>query len=134
MKENRNIVMLQNNSLLIRNASGENSGHYLCSAVNTAGSAISRSQVLVFKSIDFYDVNNNDNLDSYHIAEDIDIAEARVALMEKSVTIKAANQEANNSVRLFWEISQPHKYVDGFILYSTAIDNKEIIIGGKSVF
>ena len=37
------VNMMRNNSLVIRGAGLEHTGHYLCSGVNTAGAAIERS-------------------------------------------------------------------------------------------
>ena len=43
--EQGNVMMVRNHSLVITNATTANTGHYLCSGVNTAGAAIERSQV-----------------------------------------------------------------------------------------
>ena len=41
--EQAEVSMMRNNSLVIRGAALEHTGHYLCSGVNTAGAAIERS-------------------------------------------------------------------------------------------
>ena len=41
------VTMVRNNSLVIRGAAREHTGHYLCSGVNTAGAAIERSATLI---------------------------------------------------------------------------------------
>ena len=41
--EQGEVSMMRNNSLVIRGAALEHTGHYLCSGVNTAGAAIERS-------------------------------------------------------------------------------------------
>ena len=91
--EHNNIHMVRNNSLVIRNTTVDNSGHYLCSGVNSAGAAIERAQLLVYDINDFNrtgeDMSGSKDLSAYHIAPDTDIAEARIALMEKTVAIQA---------------------------------------------
>ena len=43
------MTMVRNNSLVIRGAGLEHTGHYLCSGVNTAGAAIERSETMIEK-------------------------------------------------------------------------------------
>ena len=99
-------MMVRNHSLVITNATTANTGHYLCSGVNTAGAAIERSQVtrhirrtvaiifatllpssqlLVYNSADWS--GGEGDLAAYHVPADTDTAEARVALMEKTVEV-----------------------------------------------
>ena len=73
------------------------------------GSAIERSQLLV------YDVSNMTN-PSYHISADTDIAEARVALMEKTVDIQTVFPDTSTSLRLVWRVVQPHQYIEGYLI------------------
>lgn len=128
--EHDNIHMVRNNSLVIRNTTVENSGHYLCSGVNSAGAAIERSQLLVYDLNDFNRTGKNfggskEHLSAYHIAPDTDIAEARIALMEKTVAIQSVYPESSSSLRITWRIIQPHKYIEGyFIKYKEARTRK----------
>ena len=58
--------------------------------MNCAGAVIERSHLLVYDLNDFNRTGENfegskEHLSAYHIAPDTDIAEARIALMEKTV-------------------------------------------------
>jgi len=131
--EHDNVQMVRNNSLVIRNTTVENTGHYLCSGVNSAGSAIERSQVLVYDLNDFNRTRQNfegskEHLSAYHIEADTDIAEARIALMEKTVDVQSVYPESSTSLRVTWRIIQPHKYIEGyFIKYKEARTRKNFL-------
>ena len=117
--EHGNIQMVRNNSLVIKNSSLDNSGHFLCSGVNSAGAAIERSQLLVFDSRDWSGANSSvssSHMSSYHVTSDMDIAEGRVALMEKTVDIQSVYAESSSSFRVTWRIIQPHKYIEGYFI------------------
>jgi len=128
--EHDNIHMVRNNSLVIRNTTVENSGHYLCSGVNSAGAAVERAQLLVYDLNDFNMTGKDgskskEHLSAYHIAQETDIAEARIALMEKTVAIQSVYPESSSSLRITWRIIQPHKYIEGyFIKYKEARTRK----------
>ena len=62
-----------------------------------------------------YDVANMTN-PSYHISADTDIAEARVALMEKTVDIHTVFPDTSTSLRLVWRLVQPHQYIEGYLI------------------
>merc|ERR1712223_2009403 len=86
-REQGNVQMVRNNSLLLKNTTIDNTGHYLCTGVNSAGAAIERSQLLVYDLNDFNGTSENfegskEHLSAYHIVPETDIAEARIALME----------------------------------------------------
>ena len=128
--EHDNIHMVRNNSLVIRNTTVENSGHYLCSGVNSAGAAVQRAQLLVYDTNDFNRTEENfeksrEHYSAYHLSPDTDIAEARIALMEKTVAIQSVYPESSSSLRIVWRIIQPHKYIEGyFIKYKEARTRK----------
>ena len=110
-------MMMRNNSLLIRNTSLAHTGHYLCTGVNEAGAAIERSQLLVYDVHDWDTESRDHHLDSYHLTPTTDVAEARVVLMEKTVDVESCYPESGSSFRLSWRISQPHKYIEGYLIY-----------------
>ena len=112
------VEMVRNNSLVMRNVSTAMTGHYLCSGVNTAGAAIERSQLLVYDVRDFNSSSANAEHDSvYHVSAETDIAEARTALMEKTIGLQAVYPESPSSLRITWRIIQPHKYIEGYFIY-----------------
>ena len=59
---------------------------------------------------------SSSHLSSYHVSAETDIAEARVALMEKTVDIQSVYAESSTSLRITWRIIQPHKYIEGYFL------------------
>ena len=122
-----NVQMIRNNSLVLTNATVENTGHYLCSGVNSAGAAIERSQLLVYDVSDFNNTNS-EHMDSYHITADIDITEARTALMGRTVEVQSVYPESSTSLRVTWKIVQPHKYIEGyFVSYKEARTRKNFV-------
>ena len=56
------------------------------------------------------------HLASYHITGDTDTAEARVALMERTVELQSVYAETSSSLRLTWRLIQPHKYIEGYFI------------------
>ena len=85
------VYMARNNSLIFVNTTSLSdgvSGHYSCIGVNTAGSALERSQVILFDPSDFSDevtasedneIQTPDHSQFYHITADSDLASARIA-------------------------------------------------------
>ena len=60
--------------------------------------------------------SSSSNLASYHIPADTDTAEARVALMERTVELQSVYAETSSSLRLTWRLIQPHKYIEGYFI------------------
>ena len=117
-QQRNNLEMVRNNSLVMRNVSTLNTGHYLCSGVNSAGAAIERSQLLVYDLKDFNSSSVNPSHGAvYHVPADPDIAEARAALMERTVALQSLYPESSSSLRVAWRIIQPHKYIEGYFIY-----------------
>ena len=119
------VYMARNNSLIFVNASSlENgiSGHYSCIGVNTAGSALERSQIMLFDPSDFGGSDTNganeivspDHSQYYHIATDNDLASARIALMEKTVKMRNLASESAHGLKVTWQADQQVKYLDGY--------------------
>ena len=126
-REQGNVQMVRNNSLLLKNTTVDNTGHYLCTGVNSAGAAIERSQLLVYDVADF-NKSSSEHMDAYHVSADIDITEARTALMGKTVEIKSLFPESSSSLRVTWQVIQPHKYIDGyFVSYKEARARKSFV-------
>ena len=126
-QQRNNLEMVRNNSLVIRNVSTLNTGHYLCSGVNTAGAAIERSQLLVYDLRDF----NSSSVDPshgavYHVPADPDIGEARTALMERTVALQSLYPESSSSLRVAWRIIQPHQYIEGYLIYYRQARPREV--------
>ena len=112
------VEMVRNNSLVMKNVSTASTGHYLCSGVNTAGAAIERSQLMVYDLQDFNSTSaGSDHSALYHVTADTDIAEARAALMERTVALQSVSPESSENVRITWRIIQPHKYIEGYFIY-----------------
>ena len=122
-----NVEMVRNNSLVLRNVSTTNTGHYLCTGVNTAGAAIERSQLLVYDLQDFNSTSVNPSHGAvYHVPADPDIAEARTALMERTVDLQSVYPESSSGLRVAWRIIQPHKYIDGYFIYYRQARPREV--------
>ena len=125
--EHDNVQMMRNNSLVLRNCTVDNTGHYLCSSVNSAGAAIERSQLLVYDVSDFK-TTNTQHMETYHIPAELDITEARTALMGKTVEVLSVYPESSTSLKVTWQITQPHKYIEGyFVSYKEARARKNFI-------
>ena len=76
-----------------------------------------RSQLLVYDDQDWSSGNaSSAHLASYHITGDTDTAEARVALMERTVELQSVYAETSASLRLTWRLIQPHKYIEGYFI------------------
>ena len=60
--------------------------------------------------------SSSSHLASYHITADTDTAEARVALMERTVELQSVYAETSSSLRLTWRLIQPHKYIEGYFI------------------
>ena len=77
----------------------------------------SRSQLLVYDDKDWAPGNaSSSHLASYHISADTDTAEARVALMERTVELQSVYAETSSSLRLTWRLIQPHTYIEGYFI------------------
>ena len=142
-----NVYMARNNSLIFVNATrlggsdagsngssnGSNgnepniSGHYSCIGVNTAGSALERSQIILFDPSDFGDngimaanddseneIMSQEHSEFYHIAADSELASARIALMEKTVKMRNLEAESAYGLKVTWHADQQVRYLDGF--------------------
>ena len=87
----------------------------------------SRSQVLVYDDKDWSGRNGStSHLASYHITADTDIAEGRVALMERTVELQSVYAETSTSLRLTWRLIQPHKYIEGYFIHYRAARPRNI--------
>ena len=125
--EHGNVQMVRNNSLVLRNTTVANTGHYLCSGVNSAGAAIERSQLFVYDVKDF-NSSSPKHMEAYHVMAEMDITEARTALMGKTVEIQSVYPESSTSLRVTWQVSQPHKYIEGyFVSYKEARARKHFV-------
>ena len=127
-REQGNVQMVRNNSLVLWNTTVDNTGHYLCTGVNSAGAAIERSQLLVYDVNDFNSSSSSEHMEAYHVSADIDITEARTALMGRTVEIQSVFPESSSSLRVTWQVVQPHKYIDGyFVSYKEARARKSFV-------
>lgn len=120
------VYMARNNSLIFVNTTSLSdgvSGHYSCIGVNTAGSALERSQVILFDPSDFSDevtanedneIQSPDHSQFYHITADSDLASARIALMEKTVKMRNLEAESAYGLKVTWQADQQVKYLDGY--------------------
>ena len=127
-----NVEMVRNNSLVLSNLNTLNTGHYLCTGVNTAGAAIERSQLLVYDLKDFNSSSVNPGHGAlYHVSPDPDIAEARTVLMERTVAVQSVHPESSSSLRVAWRIIQPHKYIEGYFIYYRLSRPREVFTSIK---
>ena len=115
--EHGNIYMARNNSLVFVNTSLENSGHFSCVGVNSAGATLERSQVLIFNLSDFNTTKGGaDHSKFYHVNTDPDLANARVVLMEKTVIVQSLVSESPSSLKVSWRLDQVARYLDGYFI------------------
>ena len=117
--EHDNIYMARNNSLVFVKASLDNSGHYSCVGVNTAGSTLERSHVFVYDQADFSDKESlGHHSEFYHTKTDPDLAAARVALMERSIVITSLFPVTATSLKVTWRQETTSHYLEGYyVLY-----------------
>jgi hypothetical protein len=101
----------------------ENSGHYLCSTLNTVGASIARSHLVIFEETDF---TIGKNVSSAHENEyeslsvnDLGLEEARLALLERTIASIEAIPLGPNTIKVSWQLStgSPTNYVEGFRIH-----------------
>ena len=122
---NGNMYMAQDGSLKIENPTLENSGHYTCTALNAVGSTLARSHVVIFDPKDFDGENKDAGLQEDHeriyqkesVDQSSESEEARLALLEKSITNLEANPLGSTSIRVSWRLGSGSKFVEGFYLH-----------------
>ena len=122
---NGNMYMAQDGSLKIENPSIENSGHYTCTALNSVGSTLARSHVVIFDPKDFDGENKDLTLQQDHgkIYEEESkdqsngSEEARLALLEKSITNLDVNPLGSTSIQVSWRLGSGSKFIEGFYLH-----------------
>ena len=108
------VSVTKDGSLVISSTSVEHTGHYTCSVANEVGSAITRSHLLVYDPSDFKSMRHSD---IYHNIEDLDMNEARLASMERGVTIKSAFSISPVAIKVNWEFVASHKYLQGYRIW-----------------
>jgi hypothetical protein len=122
---NGNMYMAQDGSLKIENPTLQNSGHYTCTALNAVGSTLARSHVVIFDPKDFdgerigegtstvneriYEEQSKDPANKFE--------EARLSLIEKTITNLEAVPLGSTSVKVSWRLGSGSKYVEGFFLH-----------------
>ena len=119
---NNNVYMARNRSLIIVNATRANSGHYFCVGVNTAGAAMERSHILVYDEQDFVRNKSASEDQYYHVVPDPDLAAARAALLERTVSVSGLYADSPTSLRISWRLdaaagSQQQQYLEGYYIY-----------------
>ena len=115
--EHGNVYMARNNSLVFVNTTLANSGHFSCIGVNTAGASIERSHIFIFDPSDFNSTKSStDHSEFYHVNSDPDLANARVALMEKTVLVQSLVPESASSLKVSWRVDQVARYLDGYFV------------------
>uniref|UniRef100_A0A0K2V5X8 Roundabout homolog 2like [Nasonia vitripennis] n=1 Tax=Lepeophtheirus salmonis TaxID=72036 RepID=A0A0K2V5X8_LEPSM len=108
-EDKHGIIVKVDGTLYIENPQTMHSGHYTCTAVNDAGSAIARSHVLVYDPIhqdSFPDTNAGLELDEARI----------VTTLEEGVRISDISAVSSTSLKVKWHITARHKYIDGFYI------------------
>lgn len=105
-----NMYMTQDGSLKIETPGVENSGHYVCTAINAVGSSLARSHVVVYDPNDFDKNNSSSVLSHENIYKDqtsdtFGTDEARMVLLERIVTYIEVIPSTSTSVRASWRIS-----------------------------
>lgn len=104
-----NMYMAQDGSLKIETPSVENSGQYVCTAINSVGSALARSHVVVYDPNDFNynssSAKNHETIYKDQTSDTLGIDEARMVLLERTVTYIEVNPSSSTSVRANWRIA-----------------------------
>ena len=112
-------------ALKIENPKVENSGHYVCTAVNSVGAVLARSHLVVFDPEDFATENHlktnfdeaKKDLFGESAVNQIEFEEARLALLEKTIGSFQADPLSPTSIKVSWspvESGPASRYVEGF--------------------
>ena len=105
----------EDGSLYLAAATEKDTGYYTCTVVNTVGSVVARTHVLVYDPKDF---TSSNNLAQYHHLQDLDLTEARLAtVQEDEVILQSADAVTPTSIKLTWNFVAPHKYLDGYRIW-----------------
>jgi hypothetical protein len=102
----KNVDILSDGTLRIPSAEMENTGHYSCTVVNEAGSAMARSHLLVYDQMFGY---KSIEADIYQ-----DSNEARLASADEGVRINNMYALDPKTIKVSWEFVAPHKYMQGY--------------------
>ena len=108
--------MAGDGALKIENPSLEDTGHYVCSALNAVGSALARSHLIIF---DPHDLRNN-TIQGQPTNVDLYMEEARLALLESTLENVDAQALGPKAIRVSWEVSgrsPGSDFVDGYRVF-----------------
>ena len=92
----KNMYMASDGSLKIENPGPEDSGHYVCSALNAVGSALARSRLTVQGQADPQGTEGGKSLAA------IETEEVRLALLEKVLAEVEVKPLGPNAVKVSW--------------------------------
>ena len=97
----KNMYMASDGSLKIEGPETGDSGHYVCSALNSVGSALARSQLIVRKG-HLAPTGDEENGSS---AADIETEEVRLALLERVLEEVEVKPIGSTSIKVGWLLS-----------------------------
>ena len=119
----QNMYVASDGALKIEDPTIENSGHYVCSTLNTVGASIARSHLVIFDENDF---TSKKNISQLHKKEyeamgvsDLGLEEARLALLERTIASIEVIPLGPKSLKVSWQLStgSPTNYVEGFRIH-----------------
>ena len=119
-----NMYVTSDGSLKIEDPSVEDSGHYVCTALNIVGSALARSHLVVFDNREFGQ-NGTANASSVHTevyeqnSAHPNLDEARLGLLEDTIGNVLVTPLGPTSIRVSWRLNNGpgNRYVQGFKIH-----------------
>nr|XP_040567965.1 protein sax-3-like [Lepeophtheirus salmonis] len=123
----KRISVLRDGSLIIKDPQVKDTGHYVCSSLNSVGSALSRSYLTVYdpssSSIEKEKGNSTLNLPR----EIIKLEEARLVLLEETFSDITAVSESPTSIKLEWKLASTISSINGIRLHYRKNGNKSFV-------
>ena len=119
----QNMYVASDGALKIEDPTIINSGHYVCSTLNTVGASIARSHLVIYDDKDFSETKNLSKLHEKEYeaisVNDFGLEEARLALLERTIATIKAIPLGPNSIKISWQLSvgSPTNYVEGFRIH-----------------
>ncbi|XP_023348547.1 roundabout homolog 1, partial [Eurytemora carolleeae] len=111
-----NVYVTADGSLKIKQAVVENTGRFVCTAVNEVGAAMAQSHVLVYDSSEIGQKMSAAHINVYKHSEEQDLEEARVALQQQLVEIKSIKSLSSSSVEITWRSIGGRTLIHGFLV------------------
>jgi hypothetical protein len=120
-----NMYVTSDGALKIEDPKVENSGHFVCTALNVVGAAIARSHLVVYDPAGFEAAprnrsNNATISETYHpdITSSVNFEKARLSLLEKTIKELHVLPLGPTSIRVTWKLlKESSAFLDGFRIH-----------------